>query len=146
MVFIDLAIRVKGYLGDITRAGIVGRGTVEQRLLLDSVKMAYAIGYSHMSSGSNGDTIYKEVLQCFAQHGWDDYFLHHLSHGLGLGGDIPKISQDRSDTLKVGDALSCEPGLYIPGIGGARVENMIYVGNEITEELTQCPLDLPMNF
>lgn len=146
MIFIDLAIHVRGYLGDITRAGIVGKGTAEQRLLLDTVKRAYSIGYNHMSPGVNGDLIYAKVKKCFAEYGWSEYFVHHLSHGLGLGGDIPKISQDRSDTLKAGDALSCEPGLYIPGIGGARVENMIYVGNGITEELTQCPLDLPMNF
>jgi Xaa-Pro aminopeptidase len=146
MVFIDLAIRVKGYLGDITRAGIVGRGTVEQRLLLDTVRRAYAIGYSHMSSGSNGDSIYKEVAQCFAQHGWEDYFLHHLSHGLGLGGDRPKISRGGSDILEVGDTLSCEPGIYIPGLGGARIENMIHIGDQVTEELTQSSLDLPMGF
>ena len=42
------------------------------------------------------------------------------------------------------DALSCEPGLYIPGLGGARVENMIYVGEDGPEELTRCPLHLCM--
>jgi len=146
MIFIDLAIHVRGYLGDITRAGIVGKGTAEQRLLLNTVKRAYSIGYNQMSPGVNGDLIYGQVEKCFGERGWTKYFVHHLSHGLGLGNDIPKISRGKSDTLKIGDALSCEPGLYIPGIGGARVENMIYIGNEVTEELTQCPFDLPMDF
>ena len=69
---------------------------------------------------------------------------HRLRHGLGLGGDRPRIAADGADVLQVGDALSCEPGLYIPGLGGARVENMIYVGEDGPEELTRCPLDLRM--
>ena len=44
----------------------------------------------------------------------------------------------------MGDALSCEPGVYIPGLGGARVENMVYVDIGGPEELTKSPLDLPM--
>ena len=69
---------------------------------------------------------------------------HRLRHGLGLGGDRPRIAADGADVLQVGDALSCEPGLYIPGLGGARVDNMIYVGEDGPEELTRCPLHLCM--
>ena len=70
----------------------------------------------------------------------------HLSHGLGLGGDLPRIARGVDDALRLGDALSCEPGLYIPGIGGARVENMLYIGDGGVETLTRCPLEMPMGF
>ena len=68
-----------------------------------------------------------------------------LSMAYEIGQDIT-ASVEVDETLQAGDALSCEPGLYIPGIGGARVENMIYVTEDGVEELTKCPLDLPMGF
>lgn len=145
MIFIDMAIHVRGYLGDMTRAGIVGEGTSAQRELLETVQRAYRTGAGAMRPGADGRQIYRQVVECFAERDWASYYVHHLSHGLGLGGDVPRIGRDAADVLQVGDALSCEPGAYIPGIGGARVENMIYVGAEGPEELTKCPLDLPMD-
>jgi Xaa-Pro aminopeptidase len=144
MVFIDMGIWVHGYLGDMTRAGIVGEGSAEQRDLLATVQQAYRIGWQAMAAGADGKLIYQSVVDHFATKGWQQYFVHHLSHGLGLGGDRPRIAADSADILQIGDALSCEPGLYIPGLGGARVENMIYVGEDGPEELTKSPLDLPM--
>ena len=145
MIFIDMAIHVRGYLGDMTRAGIVGEGTEEQRVLLETVQRAYKTGVAAMSPGADGADIYRQVVACFAERGWKEYYVHHLSHGLGLGGDLPRIGSSAADVLRVGDALSCEPGVYIPGLGGARVENMIYVAEEGPEELTRCSLDLPMD-
>ncbi len=144
MVFIDMGIWVHGYLGDITRAGIVGEGSAEQRDMLKTVQEAYTLGSQAMVPGADGKVIYQSVVDHFAAKGWDKYYVHHLSHGLGLGGDWPRIAPDGADILEVGDALSCEPGVYIPGLGGARVENMIYVDNGGPEELTKSPLDLPM--
>ena len=144
MIFIDMGIWVHDYLGDMTRAGIVGEGSAQQRDLLQTVQEAYRIGSQAMAPGADGKDIYQSVVDHYAARGWDQYFIHHLSHGLGLGGDRPRIAADGADVLQVGDALSCEPGLYIPGLGGARVENMIYVGEDGPEELTRCPLDLCM--
>ncbi len=144
MVFIDMGIWVHGYLGDITRAGIVGEGSAEQCDLLKTVQEAYTLGSQAMVPGADGKVIYQSVVDHFAAKGWDKYYVHHLSHGLGLGGDWPRIAPDHADILEVGDALSCEPGVYIPGLGGARVENMVYVDNGGPEEFTKSPLDLPM--
>jgi Xaa-Pro aminopeptidase len=141
MIFVDMGIWVHGYLGDMTRAGIVGEGSAQQRDLLQTVQEAYRIGSQAMAPGADGKDIYQSVVDHYAARGWDQYFIHHLSHGLGLGGDRPRIAADGADVLQVGDALSCEPGLYIPGLGGARVENMIHVGEDGPEELTRCPLD-----
>lgn len=146
MIFIDMAIHVRGYLGDMTRAGMVGEGNKEQRRLLKTVQEAYRTGVRAMRPGADGKDIYKQVVDCFAAEGWRQFYVHHLSHGLGLGGDRPRIGSEVADVLAEGDALSCEPGIYVPGVGGARVENMIYVGADGAEELTRCALDLPMGF
>ncbi|MFT5090207.1 MAG: Xaa-Pro aminopeptidase [Candidatus Latescibacterota bacterium] len=146
MIFIDMAIHVCGYLGDMTRAGIVGEGSTEQQRLLATVQEAYRTGVRAMRPGADGRDIYGQVVDCFTAANWQQFYVHHLSHGLGLGGDRPRIGSEVADVLAEGDALSCEPGIYVPGVGGARVENMIYIGAEGAEELTQCALDLPMGF
>ncbi|MFH1567501.1 MAG: Xaa-Pro peptidase family protein [Gemmatimonadota bacterium] len=141
MVFIDLGIWVHGYLGDMTRSAIVGEGTEAQRDLLAVVQAAYGLASQAMVPGADTAAIYRSVVEHFARKGWDRYFVHHVSHGLGLGGDLPRCARGVSDTLEVGDALSCEPGCYVPRLGGARVENMIYVGKGGPEELTRTPMD-----
>lgn len=145
MVFIDMGISVHGYIGDQTRAGIVGEGTPPQRDLLHTVQQAYQLASRAMKPGASTSAIYQSVVDLYAGKGWAPYFYHHISHGLGLGGDPPRIARDApEDTLRAGDALSCEPGVYVPGLGGARVENMIYVTEEGPEELTKCPIEPPM--
>ncbi|MEE3264001.1 MAG: Xaa-Pro peptidase family protein [Candidatus Latescibacterota bacterium] len=141
MVFIDMGIWVHGYLGDMTRAAIVGTGSAEQQDLLATVQEAYQRSSSLMVPGARGEEIYQTVVDLYAPKGWAPYFVHHLSHGLGLGGDVPRVAADHAEILHVGDALSCEPGCYIPGLGGARVENMIYVGDSGPVELTKTPID-----
>ncbi len=146
MVFIDMGIYVHGYLGDMTRAGIVGQGTAQQRELLQTVQQAYKLASQAMVPGAESRKIYQSVVDHYAKKGWARYFVHHISHGLGLGGDLPAINRQSTDVLQAGDALSCEPGVYVPGVGGARVENMIYVSEKGPEELTKCPLEPQMGF
>jgi len=146
MLFIDMACYVHGYLGDMTRAAIIGEGTPQQRELLATVHQAYRTASQAMVPGADGRRIYQGVVDTYAAKGWAKYFVHHLSHGLGLGADRPGINRESGDVLQAGDALSCEPGVYVPGIGGARVENMIYVSPSGPEELTRCPIVPELGF
>jgi Xaa-Pro aminopeptidase len=144
MVFIDMGIWVHGYLGDMTRAGIVGEGSPEKRELLHTVQEAYRLASSAMVPGARAADIYQSVVDLYATKGWEQYFVHHISHGLGLGGDLPRVARGGDMVLQAGDALSCEPGCYVPGLGGARVENMILVTDDGPEELTRTPIDPAM--
>ncbi len=144
MIFIDMGISVHGYIGDQTRAGIVGEGNPEQKDLLATVQQAYRIASQGLKPGASAASIYQSVVDLYDRKGWAPFFVHHISHGLGLGGDLPGVAAGVEETLRAGDALSCEPGVYVPGVGGARVENMIYITPEGPEELTRCPLDPPM--
>ena len=105
------------------------------------MQAAYRLASQAMVPGADTADIYESVVDLYGARGWDRYFVHHISHGLGLGGDGPRCARGVSDILQVGDALSCEPGCYVPGIGGARVESMIYVGKHGPEELTTTPID-----
>lgn len=141
MLLVDMAIHVQGYLGDQTRTAIIGDGTREQRQLIDVVQEAYHATVSAMQPGASSHELYAITVNLLEDLGWAEYFPHHVSHGLGLGGDIPRVAADSDDVLSVGDALSCEPGVYVPGLGGARFENMLLVTTEGIEALTQSPVD-----
>ena len=141
MLLVDMAIRVHGYLGDQTRTAIVGDGTPEQRKLIDVIQTAYKQTVAAMRPGASSSELYAITVNLLKEHGWAEYFPHHISHGLGLGGDLPRVAADSDDVLQVGDALSCEPGVYVPGLGGARFENMLLVTENGVEALTQSPDD-----
>lgn len=139
LLLVDMAIRYHGYLGDQTRTAIVGEGTPERRDLIDTVQTVYRATRDAMRPGATSAELYFITVDLLAQKGWRQYFPHHISHGLGLGGDLPRVAADADDTLQVGDALSCEPGVYIPGVGGARFENMLIITAVGAEELTLSP-------
>jgi Xaa-Pro aminopeptidase len=141
MLLVDMAIRYHGYLGDQTRTAIVGKGTAAQRALIDTVQQAYRDTVAAMRPGAASPDLYRITTDLMESKGWRKYFPHHISHGLGLGDDLPRVAEGSEDVLQVGDAFSCEPGVYIPGIGGARFENMLLLTETGIEELTKSPVD-----
>jgi Xaa-Pro aminopeptidase len=141
MLLVDMAIRYQGYLGDQTRTAIVGKGSDAQRELITTVQEAYRKTVEAMRPGATSPDLYRITTDLMESKGWRKYFPHHISHGLGLGGDLPRVAEGSDDVLQVGDAFSCEPGVYIPGIGGARFENMLLLTEQGIEELTKSPVD-----
>jgi Xaa-Pro aminopeptidase len=141
MLLVDMAIRYHGYLGDQTRTAIVGEGSAAQRELITTVQEAYRATVAAMRPGASSPDLYRITTDLMERKGWRKYFPHHISHGLGLGGDLPRVAEGSEDILQVGDAFSCEPGVYIPGLGGARFENMLLLTENGIEELTKSPVD-----
>ncbi len=141
MLLVDMAIKYHGYLGDQTRTAIIGDAKPERLAIIRAVQQCYRATVSAMRPGAASPDLYAITTDLLQGRGWRQYFPHHISHGLGLGGDLPRVSATSTDVLQVGDALSCEPGVYIPGLGGARFENMLYLGPDGVEELTHSPVD-----
>src|SRR6185295_17820265 len=78
-----------------------------------------------------------------ADAGWADAFSHSTGHGVGLEiHEAPRVSSIASDTLLVGDVVTVEPGVYLPGIGGVRIEDTVVVGAQGAEPLTLTGKDL----
>jgi Xaa-Pro aminopeptidase len=144
MVFMDMAIRLQGYLGDQTRSAVIGGGTRAQRDVLATIKNSYRELEARMKPGAFAPELYAQAVQNVEVKGWRRFFVHHLSHGLGLGNDLPNVNATSDDVLQVGDTLSLEPGVYVPGIGGARVENMILIREGGAEALTKLPIDMTL--
>src|SRR6185312_14202409 len=79
------------------------------------------------------------VRGAFADAGFPDAPPHHLGHALGLGNDLPRLVPTSADTIEVGDVVTIEPGVYVPNVGGVRIEDVLVVGADGNETLSRHP-------
>jgi Xaa-Pro aminopeptidase len=120
-----------GYFGDLTRTVVRGRASDEQRRLWETVKAGQALALKKMKPGVDGLKLHNEVKQFFADSGYPTEvrdgrqvgFFHGTGHGLGL--EIHEYPRFQKTVFKPGQVLTVEPGLYYPGLGAARVEDVV---------------------
>ena len=120
-----------GYFGDLTRTVVRGRASDEQRRLWETVKAGQALALKKMKPGVDGLKLHNEVKQFFADRGYPTEvrngrqvgFFHGTGHGLGL--EIHEYPRFQKTVFKPGQVLTVEPGLYYPGLGAARVEDVV---------------------
>src|SRR6266446_1125111 len=137
-----------GYFGDMTRTVLRGRASEAQRKLWETVKAGQALALKRIKAGVDGMTIHKAIQQFFAGRGFPTEvrngrrigFFHGTGHGLGL--EIHEYPRLQKVTLKAGQALTVEPGLYYPGIGGARIEDVVIVERDGCRILSRFPKQL----
>ncbi|MEM9606623.1 MAG: aminopeptidase P family protein [Actinomycetota bacterium] len=139
LVVIDVGAEVDGYRSDMTRTFVVGAPDTEQQRLLDLVLEAQQAAIARVAVGVSARSIHRAAAEVFAEAGLGDAFLHGVGHGVGL-----VIHEDpflaRSDSpLEAGHAITVEPGLYLPEVGGVRWEDLLHVGESGVECLTAAP-------
>lgn len=142
-VTIDFGALYKGYRSDMTRTFIMGEASEEQIRLYNSVLTSQKIGVETVKAGITGkepDDRVKEILVR------DNYYEHAgkgLGHGIGLDlHEPPFLSQICQDTLEENCVITIEPGVYIPGFGGVRVEDTVIVTKDGCEIITHTPKEL----
>jgi len=122
-----------GYFGDMTRTVLRGRASDAQRKLWETVKAGQALALKRIRAGVDGMTIHKAIQEFFAGRGFPTEvrkgrrvgFFHGTGHGLGL--EIHEHPRLQKVVLKNRQVLTVEPGLYYPGVGGARQEDVVVV-------------------
>lgn len=142
LIILDIFPRdaASGYYGDMTRTVVRGRASDEQRRLWEAVRDGQALALKKMKPGVDGLGLHNEVKQLFTDRGFPTEvrdgrqvgFFHGTGHGLGL--EIHEFPRFQKTVFKVGQVLTVEPGLYYPGLGGARIEDVAVVtenGNRI---------------
>ena len=137
-----------GYWGDMTRTVVRGRASEQQRKLWEAVKAGQALALKRIKAGVDGMSIHKAITELFDRRGFPTEvrngrrvgFFHGTGHGLGL--EIHEYPRLQKVTLKAGQCLTVEPGLYYPGIGGARIEDVVIVEKDGYRILSKFPKQL----
>ncbi len=122
-----------GYFGDLTRTVVRGRASEEQRRLWETVLAGQELALRKMKPGVDGLKLHNEVKQFFTDSGFPTEirngrqvgFFHGTGHGLGL--EIHEFPRFQKTIFKTGQVLTVEPGLYYPGLGGVRLEDVVVV-------------------
>ncbi|WP_322900512.1 aminopeptidase P family protein [Mycoplasmopsis felis] len=128
---IDFGAQYKGYTADITRTFIFGDeelATEKEKEILKIVQEAAALGRKHVKPGIKVSEIDNVCREYITQKGYGQYFVHSTGHGLGIDvHELPNVSSRSDYILEPGMIITVEPGIYIPGLGGARIEDDVLV-------------------
>jgi Xaa-Pro dipeptidase len=142
-VTIDMGATYKGYCSDITRTFIVGSPTDKQRTIYETVLEANETALPEIRAGAKGINIDKIARDIITKAGYGAGFIHSLGHGVGLEvHEPPALSQWSNDILAVGNVVSNEPGIYVKGFGGVRIEDTVMVTSSSPERLINFEKDL----
>jgi Xaa-Pro aminopeptidase len=138
MLILDYSVVLGGYRSDFTNTLVVGRPPgADQRRLYDLCVQALAAGEKELRAGAACLTVYQAVRGVFDRAGVAEHFPHHAGHGLGLTHpEAPYFVRAADETLRAGDVVTLEPGLYITGVGGIRIEHNYLVTDRGFERLS----------
>jgi Xaa-Pro aminopeptidase len=125
---IDIGARVDGYCADLTRTVVVGHASDEQRRVHAAVLAANEAGIAAVRRGISCADLHKVAADVLAGHGLGEAFGHGLGHGVGLVvHELPTVGPRSRDVLVPGNVITIEPGAYLPGFGGVRIEDLVAV-------------------
>jgi Xaa-Pro aminopeptidase len=144
-VVLDFGARFDGYCSDMTRTVWAGRiEEADLRRAVDVVLASQAAGVAAVGPGVKCAEVDRVCRDVIAGAGWGDRFVHGTGHGVGLDiHEAPSVSATSVDTLEVGHVVTVEPGVYLPGLGGVRIEDTVVVTGDGCRPLTSTPKDLP---
>jgi Xaa-Pro aminopeptidase len=145
LIILDVFPRdaTSGYYGDMTRTVVRGRASEEQRRLWETVREGQELALKKMKPGVDGLKLHTEVKQLFTDRGYPTEvrdgrqvgFFHGTGHGLGL--EIHEFPRFQKTVFKPGQVLTVEPGLYYPGLGGVRLEDVVVLTKNGTRLLSR---------
>jgi Xaa-Pro aminopeptidase len=143
LVVVDIGAAYKLYCSDMTRTLTAGKASEKQKRLYRIVKRAQDRAFEALKPGAKTKDIDAAARQAIADAGYGEFFVHGLGHGVGLEvHEPPTLSPDSADTVAAGNVVTIEPGVYLVGYGGIRIEDTALVGRDGGEKLTCGPYAL----
>jgi len=148
LVTVDFGVMFDGFAGDMTRTFMIGEPCEKQRDIYESVKRSQAAGIEAARAGiacAALDAVCRDLIEA---DGYGEYFVHTTGHGVGAEvHEDPRIGKNSEAFLEPGMVVTIEPGIYIEGFGGVRIEDTILITDtgceiltpEIPKELTLIP-------
>ncbi|MBE6876609.1 MAG: aminopeptidase P family protein [Ruminococcus sp.] len=142
-VLMDFGAVVDGYHSDMTRTVCVGEPSAEMREVYEIVRTAQDTARAAAKSGISGKELDAFARDVITQAGYGEYFGHSLGHGVGLEiHEFPVASPNRDQLLPAGGVVTIEPGIYLPGKFGVRIEDFVHITKNGCENLTNIPNSL----
>lgn len=143
-IMIDFGIEYKNYQSDMTRTIFIGKPSSKMIEIYNVVKLAQQVGIENIKEGNKAKDIHNKVKKVIEDAGYGNYFNHGLGHGIGIGDgcEYPFLNENSETILCENMVMSCEPGIYIPNIGGVRIEDDILIKGGIGISLNKTTKDL----
>ena len=137
MFTLDYSVVLDGYRSDFTNCMTVGAPTPDQQRLYNLVSLAQHGGEAVLRTGTKASDVFHAVNRPILEAGLADNFAHHAGHGIGLAHpEAPILVPESDDVLIAGDVVTLEPGLYVEGIGGIRIEHNYLITDSGYERLS----------
>lgn len=140
-VLVDFGAMYNGYISDITRTFVVGKPDEKQREVYELVRKGQEIGLQNMGPGVHATKPDAEIRKIVSKY--EEYYYSGMGHGVGLDlHEEPFLGINGTRTMLPGCVITMEPGIYIPGWGGVRIEDTVLITETGTEVLTHFPKEL----
>ena len=142
-VTMDFGCVYEGYCSDMTRTVAVGQPTDEMERVYHTVLEAQRAGIAAARAGVTGSEVDRAARQAIQQAGYGSFFSHSFGHSLGLEiHESPNASPSEQTVFPAGAVISAEPGIYLPGHFGVRIEDVLVLREGGCEDITQAPKNL----
>jgi Xaa-Pro aminopeptidase len=129
-IVIDMGALAGGYCSDLTRTTVLGALSPEMRVIYEAVFEAQQTAIEKVEPGMAGPAVHRLAAQVIEKAGHKEHFGHGLGHGVGLEvHEAPYLGPTSEDTVEEGMVFTIEPGIYVPGLGGVRIEDVVVLEN-----------------
>lgn len=143
LLVIDWGVYVNGYPSDITRTFAVGGVNAELTAVYQAVQRANERGKAAAKPGATGQDVDRAARSAIVEAGYGEYFIHRTGHGLGVEvHEPPFMMEGATEPLTVGEVFTVEPGIYLPGRAGVRIEDDMVITENGAESLTTMTREL----
>jgi Xaa-Pro aminopeptidase len=143
LVVLDLGAILRHYCSDITRTIFLGRAPSRIRRWYKAVQEAQEAAHRALHDGVSAGTVDRAARRLLTQRGLGRYFVHGTGHGLGIEiHETPRVGRNQKPRIRAGNVVTVEPGIYVEGVGGIRLEDEVAVLAGGTEVLTTAPRTL----
>jgi Xaa-Pro aminopeptidase len=145
LVVFDMGAKVDGYCSDGTRTFATGDPGEEARAVYEVVRQSQQAALDAIRAGVKGEDVDSAARRLIDDAGHGEHFGHALGHGVGLEvHEGPRLSQRSDDVLAPGEVVTVEPGVYLPGKLGVRIEDLVVVADEGLRNLSSLPKELQL--
>jgi len=143
LILVDFGCTVSGFRSDMTRTFVVGEPSRKQKEIYSIVKEAHDMALQAVKSGMRAKEIDNIAMSIIEKAGYKKFFTHSLGHGVGLRiHERPWVSPSSTEFLQPGNIITIEPGIYIPGWGGIRIEDTVVIEKKKARSLSLSPYGL----